>query len=237
VKGWDTLEDGGSCRWLYAKEVSGLIFVFIEIDDLVDSCGGDADHRWAAQVSVVDLIQASPDVIASALRSCGWENDAVFDVKADGGWAGAINFDIRTEQGRLNLAECLHSYGARSPMYSEDAGPVIDRGWGPENPYDDSDPYFVRLRARCRRYAEENLFDKARREELLDTQIVNRIGQTAREYAQGMEGVWAALARVKEDPESATPEQKLTLRMYQKAGRTLGGDSVPPELLDEEESE
>ena len=203
MKNWITLEDGGSGRWLYAKPLdsknpeAAAVWAFICIDDMVDACGEDASYYFAASVSVVDLLNMDSKTLEDALRSCGLS-------------------DLPTEKKWLVLAQCCHDYGAKSPCW-EDGSPSINKknkDWQWNVPSDDS-PTFTRLRAAARRFADENLLDAESRNEFLDTRIVNQIGQTAREFANGTNGLWDVLRRIKND-QDATPEQKLILAAYQK---------------------
>ena len=205
---WTVLADGGSGTYLYAREASPGIFLFIEIMDLPDMMGRDATVRWSAQVDVVDLNAATPRMISDAVNSCG------------GDW-----FD-EGETTPFMLAEVLHSYGTKSPVWSGDAGRLNEHNFH-DSPGEGHRP-FRDLRAVARREAEA-LLDADYRDNLLDTKIVNKLGQTAREYAGGTEGLWDSLRRIAANPE-ATPEQALMLKMYGKAGQTLGGDIVPADL-------
>ena len=100
---WLEIYDGGSDTWLYAAR-SGLTYVFIEIMDYPASCGTRCRVSGCADVSSVDLEAADPETIASALRSCGQEDDPP---------------DRSTESGRLALAEMMHSHGAKSPLWDD----------------------------------------------------------------------------------------------------------------------
>ena len=209
ARNWITLADGGSGNYLYAREAAPGVWLFIEVLDLPDMMGRDATVRWCAQVDVVDIFATSPETIDSAIQSCG---DWVHEI--EGGPTP------------LMLAEVLHSYGAKSPMWSGEAGRVNEHNF-----YDSPDERhrpFRDIRAEARREAEA-LLDAQYRDEVLDSRIVNALGQTAREYANGMEGLWSALRRIAADP-SASPSQKLVLKMYGAAGQTLGGDAVPDDL-------
>ena len=147
-------------------------------------------------------------MISDAVNSCG------------GDW-----FD-EGETTPFMLAEVLHSYGTKSPVWSGDAGRLNEHNFH-DSPGEGHRP-FRDLRAVARREAEA-LLDADYRDNLLDTKIVNKLGQTAREYAGGTEGLWDSLRRIAANPE-ATPEQALMLKMYGKAGQTLGGDIVPADL-------
>jgi hypothetical protein len=209
---YSCLADGGSGTWLYVRSPAPLVYVFIEIMDLPDAMGRDATARWSASVDVVDLTSTSPDTIASAIRSCGWEQDD--DTAPD----------------PLAIAEMCHQYGAKSPMWDDCAGPVNARNYH-DSPGEEHRP-FQTLRAAARREA-DRLCSEDYREEQLDTRVVNAIGQTAREYANGTAGLWDALRRIAADP-NASAEQKLVLKMYGNAGMTLGGDAVPSDLVNDD---
>lgn len=218
MKNWTVLEDGGSGRWMYARSVGAGAYVFLAIDDMVDCCGRDADYYFHATVSVVDVVNTDTETVASALRSCGAES-----------WMD----DIEPARRPLCIAQCMHDYGARAPMWDE-GSPAIDKekkpDWKWQVPSDRS-PQFLRLRAAARRWAEENLLADESREKLLDSTIVNPLGQTARQYAQGTAGLWDRLRAIREAGDDATPEQRLSLRMYQKAGQTLGAGPVPSDIM------
>ena len=207
---WNVLADGGSGTYLYAREAAPGVFIFIEIMDLPSMMGREATVRWSASVSVVDLNAVKGKTLTSAVRSCGGD----FLYKVEGGPTP------------LMLAEILHSYGAKSPMWSGEAGKVNERNYY-DRPGEGHRP-FRDLRAVARRKAEA-LLDADTRDNLLDTRIVNKLGQTAREYAGGPGAMWGTLRRIAANPE-ATPEQALMLTLYAGARRTLGGDVVPADL-------
>jgi len=209
---WLELYDGGSGEWLYVCR-TGLTYFFIRVMDFVDACGRDADHQWVGDVNIVDLVNTDAKTVAQAIRSCGLED---------------ADLDLGTELGRLSIAEAMNSYGAHSPMWSGSALPLEGR-----KPYDggndEKHPAFRTLRAEARRQAEE-LFDDEVRNHELDNKIVNKLGQTAREYSNGTSGLFVSLRKIKDLGEDASPEQKLMLKIYQKAETTLGGDKIPSDL-------
>lgn len=203
---WQVLEDGGSDRWLYVCRDGGS-YVFIEILDLVGYMGRDATAQWCAEVSVVDLANATSEALTEAARSC------CSDDRDE--WPGFESWNDR-----LAWACILRDYGHKSPMWSGEAG----------KPRRDAceDKAFRSLRAAARREAEA-LLDGDTRELALDTKIVNAIGQTAREYASGTDGLWTALRRIKDDP-NATPAQRLVVGMYGACETTLGAGPIPADL-------
>jgi len=221
---WLEMQDGGSGTWLYAardgsfEEGRGFLFFFIEITDLPDACGRDAPARWDCSVSIVDLCSIPESEVESALRCCGAPDDEL---------------DMTEDEDRLRLAEMLHSYGAKAPMWNESAGSVTFDSYGNcDQCYDEHDPSFRSLKKRARDFCETELFDDFRRIELLDSTIVNALGQTAREYARGSEGLWDRLREIKNGDPEATDAQKFVLRMYQKAEQTLGAGPVPKDIVE-----
>jgi len=219
--GWNVLEDGGSGRWIYSKQVEALVWLFLRMDDMVDSCGGDATYYFHCDVGVVDMQQATEcGTLAEALKSCD---------------ADSWMHDLPEESRPLAMAQCLFDHGAWSPLWQE-GSPEIDKeadeDWKFNIP-DESDPDFLDLLEAGRKWAEENALDYGSRTHLLDTKIVNGIGQTAREFAGGTGSLWNTLRRIKSDP-NATDEQKLVLKMYRNVGNTLGAGPVPQDIIEEE---
>ena len=105
MKDWTTLEDGGSGRWIYSREVAPLTWVFLRIDDMVDACGGDATYYFHCDVGVVDLEQAIKcGTLTSALESCDAES-----------WMA----DLPADKLNLAMAQCLFDHGAWSPLWQD----------------------------------------------------------------------------------------------------------------------
>jgi len=218
MKDWTTLEDGDSGRWIYARKVAPQVWLFLRMDDMVDACGGDATYYFHCDVGVVDLQQATEcGTLTSALESC--------DAKS---WM----HDLPVEKHNLAMAQCLFDHGAWSPLW-QDGSPEIEKDddgdWKFDIP-DEDDPVFTDLLEAGRKWVEENLLDEDNRNHLLDTKIVNAIGQTAREFAGGTSSLWDTLRRIQSDP-NASDEQKLVLKMYQNAGQTLGAGPVPLDII------
>ena len=215
MKNWETLQDGGSGTWVYSRKVGPLAWVFLQVMDMVDACGSEADYYFHGDVSVIDLKDLPPDQIGKALRSCSAED-----------WI----FDLPKEKRFLVMAQVCHEY-CRAPLWQGES-PAINKEHNKDwqwNVPGDTSPTFLRLRAAARRWAEESLLDEENRNQLLDSTVVNAIGQSAREYSRGTEGLWSKLREIK-GSENATPEQKLVLQMYASAGNTLGAGPVPEDL-------
>ena len=208
-KTWLELEDGGSDRWVYVCRDS-LAYIFIVIDDLPAVCGRDADALFIANVSVVDLLTASPKTIGSALDSCGYDEE----------------IDFTKESDRLQIAYMMMTCGSRAPMWREQGGKVKCIHDKPSEMH----PAFRTLRANARKYAEENLFFDEKRNDLMNNTVFNAIGQSPAEFANGADGLWSSLRRIKDNDE-ASPQQKLILKMYQSAKTTIGVGDVPSDLL------
>jgi len=116
--------------------------------------------------------------------------------------------DLEDDQ-KLWSAEALANYGTYARM-------GIYRG-----------THMDRARALAREECDRLMNDDAHYEEQLGTKV-NGIGQTRREAMRG--DIWSALQRVKDDPAAATIDQRITLKMYQKCERTLGGEKIPDSL-------
>jgi hypothetical protein len=187
----------------------GLLFVFIEIIDMPCYCGRDAKERWVAEVSMVNIGEVSPSSIVSAVQYMGFDEPP----------------DMSTKQGMLMLAEALYRYGCKAFCWSDSSG-------NPNNTSsDESSRYFTSLRAAARREAESILKDESLRETYMN-KTVNKAGHTAREYMAGGDAFWAPFMRTKMDPERATDEQKILLKMYSKCERMLGGEEIPKFMRD-----
>lgn len=221
---WLTLYDGGSGQWLYVcqdgplEEGRSFTFIYISIYDMVECCGRDATMWWDAEVGVIDLFESAEEV-PSALRTSGMEMEEE-------------RFDLLTERDRLRIAEALFSHGAKAVLWNGSAREVTEKNrWAA---YSETDPKFRTLRAEAREFA-ESLFDEVRRNELLSTTVVNRLGQTAREYMSGIKGLWDKLREIKRLGDKATSEQQLILRMYQSSDETLGAGPIPKDLKQHDE--
>lgn len=204
---WLELADGGSDEWLYVCRY-GLTYIFISITDVVGTCGREAPYLLDATVSVVDILTASEEAIRWALSYVGYDKD----------------LDLKDETDRLCLAEALHAAGTKGVLWSGSAGKVNKAFDPPQGTH----PAFRKIRSDARKFA-ETLFDCELRESLLDSTVVNKIGETAHESMQGTEGMWHALRRLR-DSDEATPEQKLVLGLYARATHTLGAGPVPEDL-------
>lgn len=206
---WKTLQDGGSYTWLYSKEIDGA-WLFIEITDMVDACGRDAQYLYYAELSAVLPDEVGIEDTTRALQSVGFEGLG-------------IDLDLTP----AILAEVLHEYGCKAPLWSAEAVPLpedVDAVDWPE-PDEDSDE-FKSLLSDALREAEAAATDLETR---LDSGTVNKIGQTPREFMSGTEGLWDALRRIQNDPE-ATAEQKIILKMYGACESTLSGSTIPSDI-------
>jgi len=218
---WLELYDGGSDQWLYVcrdgrfEEGKGFTFFFIDITDMPAACGRDATYRWCASVDVVELLNASQSTIQSAMRSCGYEH----------------KLHMMMESDRLALAEMLWQHGAKAPAWSDEGGKITFDDYGNVKEfYNENCPEFRRLRKEAVEFCEETLFDESNRNDFLMNRIVNKLGQSAREYANGTDGLWDSLRKIKEMGDEANPDQKLMLKIYANAETTLGAGPIPDDL-------
>jgi len=212
-KNWDVLEDGGSGRWVYSRKVSNGVYLFICIGDMVDACGKEAEYWFHAEVSVVNLNIIGDQGVENALES-----------------AGIYLPDYPESKWDLISAELCHSYGSKGVLWGNSSASIdkTNKDWQWNCPSEGS-KVFRGLRASARRFAEANLVDDTNRDSLLDSTIVNAIGQSARSYMGGTEELWDQLRFIKGDP-NATAAQKLVLGMYQKCEHTLGAGPIPKDI-------
>jgi hypothetical protein len=96
----------GDVNWLdyggtWIRYVDGRRFHFIEVTNMDDACGRDNDGEptYVVELSEVDLDGIGDASVASALKSCGWE-------------------DMDTDEPD-QVAGCLFSYGNKAPLHSE----------------------------------------------------------------------------------------------------------------------
>lgn len=210
-KDWLVLEDGGSGTWLYAVS-SGMTYVFIKIDDMIDACGykeaKQMEGLFCGSVRIVDLLIVNNETIASSLQSVGLDK--------------AI--DITKTEDRLEIAMACLTYGACANVWEELRGKVTEtyRHNGP----DEKHPAFRSLRSDARKEAIKYFNEEVRNDHLNNT-VGNAIGSTLSEMMNA--DFYSALRRVKNDP-NATDNQKLVLKMYQNSDRTLDGKEVPKDI-------
>lgn len=210
---WLETESGGSGSWQWVAR-RGLTYIFLDIMDLVDAMGKEAPRYWSGQVSVVDLGSVTVESLRAVLNSHG----AIVD-----------DLDFREESARLAIAQMLRGDGVRAPILSEDRGEIRRDRDGDIVEVSKHGRDFRGLRLALRREG-ERLFSDEVREGELDTKIVNGLGQTAREYAGGIDGLWSALRRARDAGDAATPEQRIALMTYGAVDRTIGGEPVPEDL-------
>lgn len=217
--------------WVYAavdgtlEEGKGTTFVFLRILDMVEYCGRDTEIRWEADVSVVDTVNSAGSIRA-ALDCVGSDlPERLKDLPKHQMIAETLRPDVQWE-----MAYALFTYGARSPMWDGRAG-ELPGGFDPCD-LPETDRAWSKLRVEALKEAKKVLEDEVYRNELLDTRVVNKLGQTAREYAQA-DGLWKSLRRISGDPE-ASVEQQLVLKMYQNSERTLGGEPIPADIKESE---
>jgi len=190
-KEWLEVMDGGSGQWLYAM-AEGLRFVFIRIDDIVDSCGSDAWALFCASVQVVDLNDMPLDTIADVAKSHDLESDV---------------FDLSKVENQVRLAEACLSHGAAATLWQVSGGKVTKTfEFGG---HDERHPAFRKLRSDARKFAMTLADDETREAEMNKT--ANAIGSTHREMMRG--DVWAALGRAAKNP-NASDAQKLMLKIH-----------------------
>jgi hypothetical protein len=170
MRGWIQLEDGGSGRWLYIKPVpQGTLFLVIE--DAIELCGKEAATYFYGSLALVDPSEVSETDQQLALSFMGCEHD-----------------DPTAEVVTIALFE----YGAKAPLHNDDSGPMPKRFsqcWDGYSVPSETSRYFTSLRARLRKAARDF---ESNPDAALD-KVVNAVGQTARQYARGVHGLWDTL--------------------------------------------
>jgi hypothetical protein len=256
LQSWTQTESGGSGTWLWVQRIGDLLkpedlvdvggelpiismnskstaaptYLFIEIVDMVDACGRDMLDQLdlSGEVYLVEPSRYSARDLNSAFQSCGWEG--IKDVIEE-----FVETSNETQPNRaaipdigLLYADFLRSYGNKSPLYSASGGRIVTE----KNMHDGVDER--RVYALLRELlveANQYIADTTVLQATLDTKVVNKMGQTSREFAGGIDSTWDTLRRIQGMGDKATPAQKLVLKMYTNAGQTLGGDKVPLDIV------
>lgn len=202
-KRWLGYQDGGNGRWV--RHHTGTRWFYIESVDMDDACGRDNEGRdpYVVELSEVDI--SDEEQMMRAVRSCG----GVTEINDETGEVEHFDHDGCLYPDAA-LAEMMASYGARSPLWD-----TSGKGVG-----------------RMIRAAKSEAMRLERDESAYEARMnrpVNGIGQTAREYAQGMKAMAAAIQR---GIDAGDPKATLIGKMYNNCGgNTLGGDVVPPFTL------
>lgn len=237
--GWYVTEDDTNFKAIRMdRYVSGVVWE-IEVTDMVDAVGDDAnpDEAFICELKRLDMATVSPGQIMQAVESTwgignihAWgDADApiilptnMFPVlvpaRERDTWTLVTYRDKNYYMNRatsgacMSLATCCLDYGLGAPV---DTFSMPDKG-------SRTIPmlYMQAVRAAASYmtpYAEES---EALRRQLDRT--VNRIGSTACEYGAG--DVWSAMAR------DTGPDAAIMRKMYAVAGRTLGGEVPPAEV-------
>lgn len=256
LKHWHVLADGGSGTWLWVRRVGDRItksmlehdevaawvapngphrttpnptYLFVEIIDMVDACGRDMLDQLSlcGEVFSVDPLSYNKAAAVEAFESAYGnvlDLDDMFDDEEDESKDGS---DVG-----FFLAEIHASYGHKAPLYSSSGGITVTEKNLHDRSIDKGHPKFNallrELLLEANRYAE----DSAELERTLDTKIVNKLGQTARSFADGTEAHFAHLEELKYGGAPLTPEQELVLKMTGACAHTLGGTPIPASLRD-----
>lgn len=215
------------------------VYLFIEIIDMVDACGKDMLEQLdlSGKVYLVEPGRYGARDLNSAFQSCGWDGikdmveefvDSGDDVEDD----DETSSETQPNRGAipdigLLYADFLRSYGHKSPLHSASGGRIVTE----KNLHDGVDERGVRALLReLLVEANQYIADNTALQATLDTKVVNKTGQTSREFAGGIDSTWDTLRRIQDMGDEATPAQKLVLKMYKNAGQTMGGDKVPLDI-------
>lgn len=170
---WKTLEDGGSGQWRYVHQINKDVFIFITMLDMVDACGNEAEYWLHGEIDIVDLSDMPEKQIESALKCCGIEEE-------------------EDKNNPLVIAICCLDYGAKAPMYQKCSEEIdkSDSDWKWEDCPDEDSDEFQEILTELKEYAGDYLADDDVRNELMEETVVNKIGQSAKEYMTGKSWLW-----------------------------------------------
>lgn len=90
----------------FHRRISPREYQFIELTNLKEACGDDAQHTYLVELRYLDIDQIPNEQIVSALRCCGQEDEAAQYIGKD------------KEKMDDIIAECCFSYGAYGPIWS-----------------------------------------------------------------------------------------------------------------------
>lgn len=163
---WTTLMDDAELTEV--MPLSASTFLFLTLFDLWEATGEEEGDRHHADVSLVDLDAIPAREKEQALKSYGWD--------------GPLD--------PLAMAECLHSYGCKAPLFSTSGGNRRE------------------VHREARRSAREFARDTGALDAAMD-RPVNAIGSTAAEFMSG--DILAGLAR---GVHAGRPEARTLAKMY-----------------------
>ena len=183
---WTVLMDDDEL--LEALEVSANTFLFVSVMDLWTATGEEEGDRYHADVSYVNL-ESVPEIERQrALGSYG------------------LTADEADELANIALAECLHRYGLKAPLFSESGGNRRD------------------VWRAARRSAREFLRDDGLVEVAL-CETVNAIGSTAAEFMAG--DIFSGIGR---GVHAGNPDCRIMAKMYGVGAQAID-DSRPADFL------
>lgn len=252
LKPEDLVDTGGELPIISMKDrVSAPMYLFIEITDMVDACGRDMLDQYglAGEVYLVEPGRYGARDLKSVFESCGWEGikDIVEEFIEDGENEDAegsadtgyelFKPQIAPDTDEIDVidigliyADLHRNYRHKSNLHSASGGRIVTE----KNLHDgvaEGSKGFSALLRELLTEANGYVSDKLKLETTLDTRVVNKLGQTSREFAGGIDSTWDTLRNIQALGDKATPSQKIVLKMYQNGGQTLGGNKVPFDIV------
>lgn len=215
-KHWEIWEDcDGTYR--YVRRMADLKYLGISIISLPEYCGRSAidGPYWSGDLVLVDLMALPYGEQIAALRSC------YGDTWPDFADTVAVRQDL--------LVSCCLSHGSYAPLGLDSGGDVKIDSYGDMIEQTPDSKGFRGVRKRLREIGDAFARDAGSLERTLDNRIVNSLGQTAREYGQGTEGLWSKLRDIRDDGD-ASDEQKLIFKMYHGCTDTLADVPIPADI-------
>lgn len=146
-------------------------FHVVELTNMNEACGKDNEGRptYVVELSEIDLDAIPRKLVEDALRSCGWKVEAaspahLFPATVTEDW-GEHRVVANGRATELCIVETIHGYGARAPLGSWEGN-----AWR---------PLMAQARAESRSLDDPDAYEAAM------AKPVNKLGSTAREFAQG----------------------------------------------------
>lgn len=212
------------------------VYLFIEIQDMVDACGRDmlGQLDLSGEVYLVEPGRYGARDLYRVYQSCGWDGikdmvEEFVETSNESSNEAQPNRGAIPDIGLL-YADLLRNYEHKSPLHSASGGRIVTEK-NLHDGVDESSKGFSSLLRELLVEANQYIADNTVLQATLDTKVVNKMGQTSREFAGGIDSTWDTLRRIQDMGDNATPAQKLVLKMYKNAGQTLGGDKVPLDIV------
>lgn len=232
--------------WVEQPPTEQTSYLFVKIIDMVNACGNDTLGQ-PSMVGEVWLVSPSDHGHAQmdrVFRSCGWRecvqtiqdwldenqvdacdgDDPEIIIDRPDFLAKPPKYDI----GQM-FAEMLESYGCKANLHSSVSDDTVTEKNFYNGLNEEGRPFKALLRELLVT-ANEYAADAAKLNDTLDTKIVNRLGQTARQAASGDVQGYLVTLKNSIPMSELTPAQRIIMKMYGVSTHTLDGTPIDPRL-------